>query len=153
MFGAMDTENTSVHSSPVQRTREKWGSAIDRGYTGFQLLPDVLVRGQHALGLSAGDLVVLLNLLMNWWSKDNKPYTRPTTIARRMGVSKRTVERHLQRLEALDLIARLPPESNGDGPAIRKFDLDGLVRAAEALAAKMRQYEADYELGAPTTTE
>ena len=123
------------------RAREKWGSIIDQGFTGFQILPDVLVRNQHSLEIDNGEMVVLLNILMHWWQKDQLPHPRTDTIARRMGVSTRTVERHMKRLEAKKLISRQKPSKNGDGPLIRKIDLSGLLERLEAYAEGMRHYE------------
>jgi Predicted transcriptional regulator len=73
---------------------------------GFQAVPDILLKQQGAMGLSATDLVVLLNILMYWWYVEQKPYPRPTTIAKRMDVNVRTVQRSLQRMEELGLIVR-----------------------------------------------
>ncbi|MFD2260669.1 helix-turn-helix domain-containing protein [Chelativorans composti] len=73
---------------------------------GVQAVPDILLKQQGAMGLSATDLVVLLNILMYWWYVEQKPYPRPTTIAKRMDVNVRTVQRSLQRMEELGLIVR-----------------------------------------------
>ena len=119
--------------------------AIDKGFTGFQILPDVLVRGQNRLGLSNAEMVVLLNILMHWWTKDHLPHPRPEVIARRMGASKRTIERQLENLEERGLIRRLPPEKSENSPAIRRFDLGGLISALQELANEMRAYDGAYE--------
>lgn len=80
---------------------EKWGKALDGG---FQVLPDLVLRYQSDLKLTPTDLAVLLNLMMAWWSKERPPYPRPTAIARRMGVTERTVQRSLERLRKLRLL-------------------------------------------------
>ena len=82
---------------------QKWGD-VARG--GFQAVPDLLLKNQRLLGLSATDLVVLLNVLMNWWYADQKPHLRPTSISRRTGVTVRTVQRTLKNLETLGFISR-----------------------------------------------
>lgn len=74
----------------------KYGEA-SRG--GFQAVPDILLKKQDALGLSATELVVLLNILMHWWYPAQKPFPRSSTIAQRMGISPRTVQRAIQRIE------------------------------------------------------
>jgi hypothetical protein len=108
----------------------KWGTAIDAG---FQQVPDVLIRTQSQIGLSPLDLAILLNLTMHWWDKDNLPWPRPSVIAKRIGVSTRTIERRIAKMTDDGLIRRLPREKS-DGPTIRRFDLSGLVRRLEGLA-------------------
>ena len=115
--------------SPVTK---KWGAAIDAG---FQLVPDVLLKNQARLGMSATETVVLLNLTLHWWYPTRHPYPRPATIARRMGVSARTVQRALGRLSELGLVERL--KDNGaaaGGPVSTAFRLTGLVHELEPLA-------------------
>jgi hypothetical protein len=46
------------------RAADKWQEAAKAG---FQLLPDLLLRHQADLGLTATDLVVLINLTMHWF--------------------------------------------------------------------------------------
>ena len=123
--------------------REKWGMALNAG---FQVVPNVLIRAQHELGLGAMDVLVLLNLNLHWWRSDRPPFTRPAVIANRMGVSKRTVERRLSFLERKGFIERLPPVIlDGGGPTQRPYRLDGLVerlKQAAAVDAARRQFKA-----------
>ena len=120
----------------------KWGEAVNAG---FQIVPDMLLKHQRHLDLGATDMVVLLNLAMHWWFPERHPYPRSTTIARRMGVSARTVQRALDRLTELGLIERVRDASNRDSDypstAIR---LTGLVRKLEALALKDAAYRPRY---------
>ena len=112
----------------------KWGEAARAG---FQILPDVLFKNQHALGLSAVDLIVLANLTLHWWYPDQKPFPRSATIARRMGVDVRTVQRSLTRLAKLGLAVR--EKASGDGRSDR-FDLSGLVAKLGDLAVSDASY-------------
>jgi hypothetical protein len=107
---------------------DKWGEGLNAG---FQLLPDVLLKHQHKLGLTATDLVVLINLTMQWWYRDRHPFPKTTTIARRMGASPRTVQRSLNRLEKLGLLQKVR------SPLLdqrRAFDPSGLVERLTLLA-------------------
>jgi hypothetical protein len=114
----------------------KWGGAISGGLHGYQLVPDVLLRKQVELKLDPTDVVILLNICMHWWESDpgRLPHPRPVTIARRMGVSTRTVERHIARLVNLGLIEWKPPEARADSPSVRRFDLEGLRGVLQRLA-------------------
>ena len=100
---------------------------------GFQLLPDVLLKHQGRLHLSATDVVVLINLTMSWWFPERLPFPRPTTIAKRMGTGVRTVQRSLQRLEDRGLVTRVRLRSS-ESPGSIAFDLSGLVRELKDLA-------------------
>lgn len=116
------------------------GSAVYAKYgeaaiAGFQAVPDLLLKHQHDLKLTATDLVVLLNVLMHWWYPAQKPYPRSTTIARRMGLTPRTVQRSLQQMEELGLLVR---EKSPDGPTV--LDPAPLVEKLLELAVKDTDY-------------
>jgi DNA-binding MarR family transcriptional regulator len=105
----------------------RWGRAIRAG---FQVLPNVLFRAQQHLELDSSDVVILANLAMHWWGPNTLPFPSPTIIARRMGVSRRTVERRLEGLEKRGFIKRLPAERG----AKRRYDLSGMVQKLESAA-------------------
>jgi DNA replication protein DnaD len=96
-------------------------------------LPDVLLKNQALLGLSAVDLVVLINLLSYWWFVEHKPFPRATLIARRMNVTTRTVQRSIQKLVEKGFLARRtqvgPEDVERD-----VLDPEGLVSKLEKLA-------------------
>lgn len=112
--------------------REKFGSAIDGG---FQAVPDVLLKHQNKLGLSPVDVVILLNIMMHWWNAHDKPYPRLVTIAQRIGVTPRTVERRISRMEKAKLLRRLPAEKKEKGLSVRRFDLGGIVSRLQLIAS------------------
>lgn len=71
------------------------------------------------------------------WYPTRHPYPRPATIARRMGVSARTVQRALGRLPELGLVGRLKDNSaDAGGPVSTAFRLTGLVHEREPLACE-----------------
>ncbi len=105
---------------------EKWGEAARAG---FQAVPDLLFKQQEALKLNPTELVVLLNVLMHWWYRDQKPFPRPTTIARRMGSTVRTVQRAITKLEREGLVQRQRGPKN-----VMVLDPDPLVRRLSELA-------------------
>lgn len=120
----------SPSGSPVYA---KYGEA---SLAGFQAVPDLLLKHQNDLGLSPTDLTVLLNVLMHWWYPDQKPFPRSTTIARRMGVNPRTVQRSLQQLEKLNLLTR----EKGD-KGLTYLDPAPLVGKLELIAQKDPDYQ------------
>jgi DNA-binding transcriptional ArsR family regulator len=110
-----DTADVARPTAPYT----KWGEALDAG---FQVLPDMLVKHQGDLELGPADLVVLINLTMQWWFADRLPFPTTATIARRMGTSPRTVQRSLSRLERMGLLTKA---RRGQGKSLA-FDLTPL---------------------------
>lgn len=80
-----------VHSS----VRERWGVAAD---TGWSAIPNILLVNQWRLQLTSEQLNVALNIFMHWHAKMRMPFPRVSTIAKRMGVSERSVHRTLKTL-------------------------------------------------------
>jgi hypothetical protein len=121
---------------------DKWGSALNAG---FLVIPSVLIRAQSQLALDALDCMILLNLNLHWWQKGSLPYPAPALIAQRMGVSRRTVERRLFRLQKAGWVKRLPAEGTNGQPKVRKYDLSGMVQRlqeAAIIGVNQREYRA-----------
>jgi hypothetical protein len=136
-----DGKKILAQGSTTERSAvaEKWGSALSAG---FQVIPSVLIRAQSQLHLDAVDCMILLNLNLHWWQKENLPYPPPTLIARRMGVSRRTIERRLFRLQKAGWVHRLPADGKNGQLKIRKYDLSGMVqRLQEAAVIGVNQRE------------
>lgn len=126
------TEEGSGASADGQTLAEaKWGDALGMGFT---IVPGVLIRAQAKLGLDTTDLAILLNILLHWWKPGDWPYPPPSLIARRIGVSTRTVERRLESLEERNFLIRHRSEKSRDGLALRRIELTGLVLRLEAFA-------------------
>lgn len=121
---------------PPISIQTKWRRAITGGLYGYQFVPDGLLRHQAELGLDPTDVLILLNICMHWWETEPEkwPHPRPITIAKRMGTSTRTVERHIAHMCKLGLIEWMAAESPDRGVSIRRFKLDGLVAKLAAIA-------------------
>ena len=87
------------------RVKDKWQGAVTEG-SGFVAVPMALLRLQTKLKLTATDMLVLINLLAHWWDAPRAVFPRSTTIANRMGVAKRTVQRSTQKMMRSGLIER-----------------------------------------------
>jgi len=164
----MDTEPNTLNdiseAKAKLRIREKWGEAVSGGgLTGFLALPDVLIRSQKRLGLSSTEMMVLINILMHWWHPDRKPFPGNYSIAKRMNVSRRTVQRAINKLKEKRLITtsvhpfteddRTDVESSVDDEdseekeetpysTVRYIDLKGLVYRLEECAVDLRAFNA-----------
>lgn len=119
--------------NPQQQLQTKWGSSLDGG---FLVLPVLLLKRQKELELDSTQLVILLNLLASWWGVDKLPFTRAITIAKRIGVTPRTVQRGLENLEKKGLILRIR-NTTGHGAEARvvtEYDLAPTVMKLKQLA-------------------
>lgn len=124
----MQALDSTFSAEPIQ---ERWGEALNAG---FLVIPVALLRHQQELGLDAGDMLVALNILGAWWYRDRLPFPSTHTIAARMGVTMRTVQRHLAKLEELKLIRRLRNQPGGGYAAlVTKYDPDELVKRLKVL--------------------
>jgi predicted transcriptional regulator len=123
--------------SPNQHTplQERWGEALDAG---FLVVPVTLLRHQKALRLTDGAMVVLLNILAAWWYESRLPFPSTKTIADRMGVTTRSVQRHLASLEKRGLIRRLRNQAGSDGlnVLVTRYDPAGLVERLKGLTSE-----------------
>lgn len=86
-------------------TSLKWGADVTN--LGFQIVPDAIFKHQARLGrnadgsdeaVSSPELVVLLNVLMHWWTRDTVPFPAAQLIAERIGVERRSVDRAVEGL-------------------------------------------------------
>ncbi|MES2149814.1 MAG: helix-turn-helix domain-containing protein [Pseudomonadota bacterium] len=120
----------AITSNPLQ---EKWGAALNDG---FVVIPSALLRHQHELGIDGGEVVVLLNLLMSWWKASDMPFPQTSTLAKRMGVSRRTVQRHVESLEKKQFIRRMwNGTSEKTDRAVARYDLSGIVARLKILGS------------------
>lgn len=99
----------------------KWQGAVTKG-SGFVAVPMALLRLQTRYDLSATEMLVLINFLAHWWDADRPVFPRSTTIARRMGIEVRTVQRATSKMEKAGLIKR-----GIDASGRRIFSFEGLV--------------------------
>jgi predicted transcriptional regulator len=117
-----------------RRFEARWGKQVaDRGYT---MLPAVLIRAQHRLGLSPEEFNALLHLVYHWWEPDHNPFPAKATIAARMDKSPKTVQRYLKALEDGGFIQRIERFEKNKGQTSNEYDLSGLVNKLAAIAAE-----------------
>lgn len=98
--------------------KEKWQGAVNEG-SGFVAVPMSLLRLQAKYQLNPTDMLVLINLLAHWWDPKKPVFPRSTTIAKRMGVDLRTVQRATRKMEKAGLIER---DKLPDGKRVFAFD-------------------------------
>lgn len=118
-----DAATTGLESESLEQARitvkQKWQGAVTQG-SGFVAVPMALLRLQSRYELTPTELLVLINLLAHWWDPSRAVYPRSTTIAKRMGVDTRTVQRATLKLMKKGLLERDKLE---DGRRVFKFDI------------------------------
>jgi predicted transcriptional regulator len=110
--------------------RARWGDVAAPGY---QPLPDVFLFHQAEVGLSSEELNVLLNVMAHWYDPQRMPFPRPTTIARRMGVSERTIQRLFASLVEKGFLRKVKAQ-NATGSVA--YDLQATVEKFRPYAQK-----------------
>ena len=111
---------------------KKWSKTLMN--SGWTALPSVILERQQALGLDAIDVNILMHLASYWWTAENKPHPSKKTIAAAIGIDSRTVQRHIARLEAGNLIKREQRRLPGKGSKTNLYHFDGLIEAATPYA-------------------
>jgi hypothetical protein len=144
---AMKKSDSSKQAAAAQTSgvlERKWGrTLIEAGWLGF---PSVILQRQKDLGLDAIDLNILFHLADHWWRPDNPPFPGKQTIADRMGITPRTVQRRIAALETAHLIERQYRRNPDKSNKTNIYHLGGLIDAAtpyaeDALAARKKKKE------------
>jgi DNA replication protein DnaD len=139
---------TMTNATEQRRAEAKWGPA---GIAGLQIVPDLLLKHQTSLELTATEMLVLLNVTMHWWYPSQRPFPRSSIIARRMGVQTRTVQRAMERLRELGLVTKVKETINKDQER-EVCDLSGLVSKLAELAETDLDYKHRVTLREETAT-
>ena len=105
---------------------KKWGEHnLDDGWVA---IPIGLLKKQSELDISPLGLNIIINLLSYWWYSDRSPYPSQETLANRIGVSKRSIQREIKKLTRLGVIDKsstLRSDKKYKGRNI--YDLEKLV--------------------------
>jgi predicted transcriptional regulator len=115
---------------------DKWGE--DGLCLGWTAIPTSLLFLQSQLNLTSTDINVLLNLIIHWWHANDRIYPSQDSIAHRMGVSKRTIQRTLDRLVTLGLIEVKQTKRNGKYKGRNLYSLIPLATKIEAMAPSVK---------------
>jgi len=123
MDGARDIMET------VTTSEEKWGKAAIAG--GFTIIPNHVLSMNQFLPeesrVSPTEMVVLLQILSSWWSRDKMPFPSKATIGQRAGLSPRQVQRALTSLEEKGFIERQVRLGRNKGRTSNQFNMNGVA--------------------------
>lgn len=116
----------------------RWGkTALLMGWTA---IPASLFFLQGTLAISPVAFNVLLNLITHWWKPYDWPHPSQESIAIRMSVSVRTVQRGIYELEKKGLITKI--KTSKDNPKYKGrniYDLSPLVEALNELTPDIKE--------------
>lgn len=120
-----------------RRAEDKWSPQVIK--LGYTPLPSLLLKAQAKLKLKPVPLNVLLQVIEHWWDADKDPFPSKETIARRMKLSPRQIQRVLTKLEKDGFIKRVPRYSGRGQQTSNAYSLDGTVRKLKALEPEFRK--------------
>lgn len=111
---------------------------------GWTALPSIILDKQHALGITALDLNILMQIAKYWWKKDDLPFPSKETLAETIGVDASTIRRRIQRMENEGLIKRIRRQDPKGGQQSNFYSFDGLIEkmkdhAQEAVELRKKQ--------------
>lgn len=138
-----DTQTDNVvalrPSRASKESERKWGKKVMA--IGFCIVPSLLLRAQQRLGLNPTQLAVLMQLCDFWWEETRKPHPGKKLLAQRLGISERSVQRHIGELEQAGLVRRVERRAAHGGKMTNTYDLSGLVARLAELEPDFRKVE------------
>lgn len=120
-----------------RRAEDKFGPAVMKH--GYTMLPNLLMEAQGRLKIGHAEFNVLVQLIHHWWDADKEPHPAKESIARRMGLSPRQVQRHLTTLEKEGFISRVERFSGRKSQIANGYDLMPLVRKLGVVEPEFRK--------------
>jgi predicted transcriptional regulator len=120
-----------------RESEKKWGRAVLK--LGYSMIPSLIFRAQARLGLSSTQLVLLLHLADYWWHRDHVPFPSKASLAERMGLSPRQIQRYLTELEQGGFITREERYATNKGQQSNGYNLTGLVEKLRRLEPEFRE--------------
>jgi hypothetical protein len=130
-------ENLENDAKDNARTMSrKWGSDVVSA--GFTSLPNHLLSINQFVRkegrLTPTELLTLFQILSAWWHADRLPFPSKATIAKRLGLSPRQVQRALNGLEEKGYITRVARFYQNRGRASNSYDLTKMVALVQVVA-------------------
>lgn len=111
---------------------QKWGEETMRA--NYTVVPSALLKGQARLRINATELALLIHLMDHWWQADKMPWPSKKTLAERLGVGSKTIQRAMAHLEEEGLITRVARYHKTGGRTSNEYDLSPLVERLKPIA-------------------
>ena len=112
---------------------KKWGERSM--LMGWTAIPTSFLFLQAELSITPLGFNILINLVSHWWETKEHPYPSQESLAKRMGVSKRSIQREVTNLVELGLITKQANKaSSAKSKGRNTYDLTGLVERLNEMA-------------------
>lgn len=145
----------SVDTAEVQATAQtqqlkviekRWSKPLTKA--GWTALPNIVLDKQQTLGLQPIDLNILMQIAKHWWQADSAPFPSVETIAAAIGVTPRTIQRRITKMEKAKLIERNQRYYARGGQKSNAYTFNGLIArcvpfAEEAVTERVRRKSKD----------
>jgi len=145
------TNVVQMHRKAEKESEKKWSLAVMK--VGFSIVPSLIFKAQARLGLSPTQLALLLHLVDYWWHRSQMPFPSKATLADRMNLSERQIQRYLTELENGGFIERIERFASHQGQQSNKYNLIGLVNKLKKLEPEFRQVKEQAEEQARTVAK
>lgn len=130
--------NTSApnkaETANLRTNEKKWSKPLMDA--GWNVIPNIIIEKQEALGLDALDMNIILHLSHYWWQPENVPHPSVAAIAKAIQVRPRTVQKRIAALEKNGFIRREERRFTQNGSVTNRYHLDGLIEAAKPFAVE-----------------
>ncbi len=127
-------------TAEIRHLEQRWTKALIA--PGWTAVPSVILEKQHALGLDAMDVTILMHLASFWWYRDNPAHPSKDRIATAMNVNVSTIRKRIARLEKDGLIRREQRFSVSGRQETNFYHFDGLIKAATPFAQEVLEEKA-----------
>ncbi len=129
-----------VTPTVTRMSERKWGREVMEAKR-FCLFPSLLLHAQARLKMTPTHLALVIHLIGYWWGADRKPWPSKATLAARVGLSARQVQRQMAELESMGLVKRNERRGPHCGKLSNEYDLSGLVARLKELAPEFKAVE------------
>jgi hypothetical protein len=121
-------KSSNKKSSSTERI---WGKAVySHGYAG---IPSIMIQAQRRLGINSTQMNIIIQLLDYWHEPSRKPFPTKKELAKRIGVTEKTIQNNVRALEKAGLILREMRKTAAGDWNSNIYHLDGLVAKVQAL--------------------
>jgi DNA-binding transcriptional ArsR family regulator len=127
-------------TAATRMSERKWGREVMEAKK-FCIFPSLLLHAQARLKMSPTHLALVMHLIDFWWDADRKPWPSKATLAERVGLSPRQVQRQMAELERMGLVTRVERRGYHRGKLSNEYDLSGLVARLKELAPEFKAVE------------
>lgn len=129
-MSAVEAPKTAAEN--VKVIERRWTQTLTKA--GWTALPNIILDKQAALGLKPIDVNILMQIAKYWWEPGSAPFPAIETLANAIGVTTRTVQRHITIMEKAKLIERKKRYYARGGQKSNAYTFNGLIKKCKPFA-------------------